>query len=165
MLTAAEQARRNERTRLGLFVAGSLFILIALALIVWAEGAGATRVVTTGTAPDLTVTTYAGHTARGSDTLDVFLLGVGVVLVLAGAFYSRITKIGLPGGGEIDLAPADSAKLADHVKKAVGPDAQKFEQAYPIALVLAAEHSERQDCQPPDHALEAAADAAKRAVG
>ena len=31
-------------------------------------------------APDLTVTTYAGHTARGSDTLDV-LLGVGVVLV------------------------------------------------------------------------------------
>ena len=73
------------------------------------------RVVTIGNPPDTSVTTYPGHTARGSDTLDIFLFGVGVVLVLTGAFYDRINKIGLPGGAEIDLTPAASDQLADQV--------------------------------------------------
>src|SRR5207302_7795099 len=98
--------RRNDIPRIALLVLGAALIVIALGLIAWGEGAGASRVVTTGTPPDTTVTTYPGHIARGSDTLDIFLLGVGLVLVLVGTLYSRISKIGLPGGSEIDLTPA-----------------------------------------------------------
>jgi hypothetical protein len=87
------QTDRNEALRVGLLLAGVVFILVALALIFWAEGSGAMRVVTTGQTPDTTVTTYPGHTARGSDTLDIFLLGVGLVLLLTGAFYYRISRI------------------------------------------------------------------------
>jgi hypothetical protein len=152
---------RNESLRLGLLAAGVIFILIALALIFWAEGSGAMRVITTGHAPDTTVTTYPGHTARGSDTLDIFLLGVGLVLLLTGAFYYRISKIGLPGGAEIDLTPAASAQLADQVKQQVGDDPQKFERAYHKAVATLSADYWGKVASPPKSRLATAAAAAK----
>lgn len=145
---------------MALLAVGALFIAVALGLIIWAEGAGPTRVVTTGTSPQITVTTFPGHTARGSDTLDIFLLGVGLVLLLAGAFYYRITRIGLPGGGEIDLTPVASAQLADQVKKQVGDDPQTFERAYRRALAsLSADYWGKVASPPPERLATAAQDA------
>lgn len=155
---------RNEALRMGLLLAGVVFILLALALIFWAEGSGPMRVVTTGHAPDTTVTTYPGHTARGSDTLDIFLLGVGLVLLLTGAFYYRISKIGLPGGAEIDLTPAASAQLADQVKQQVGDDPQKFERAYHKAVATLSSDYWGRVASPPKSRLERAAAAAKSEI-
>jgi hypothetical protein len=155
------QTKRNERLRIALLALGAIFIVVALVFIFWAEGSGAMRVVTTGTAPDTTVTTYPGHTARGSDTLDIFLLGVGLVLLLTGAFYYRISKIGLPGGGEIDLTPAASAQLADQVKQQVGEDPQQFERAYHKAVATLSADYWGKVASPPKSRLERAAAAAK----
>ncbi|HEY2160883.1 MAG TPA: hypothetical protein VGH24_06210 [Solirubrobacteraceae bacterium] len=156
--------RRDQTTRAVLLVLGMALILIALGLIAWGEGAGTSRVVTTGAPPDTTVITYPGHTARGSDTLDIFLLGVGLVLVLAGIFCDRITKIGLPGGSEIDLTPTATAELAVQVKRQVGDDPHTFDRAYRKALgSLSADYWGKAASPPPDR-IESAAVEAKDAL-
>lgn len=156
--------RRNQTPRAVLLVMGMALILIPLGLIAWGDGAGTSRVVTIGTPPDTTVITYPGHSARGSDTLEIFLLGVGLVLVLAGTFCDRITKIGLPGGSEIDLTPTATAELAVQVKKQVGDDPQTFDQAYRKALAsLSADYWGRTASPPPDR-IESAAVRAKDAL-
>jgi hypothetical protein len=156
--------KRNERPRILLLLLGAGLIVVAVGLIAWGEGAGTTRVVTTGTPPDTTVTTIPGHAARGSDTLDVFLLGVGLVLLLAGTLYHRISKIGLPGGCEIDLTPTASAQLADQVKQQVGDDPRTFDRAYRKALSsLSADYWGRV-ASPPPTKLRTAAVAAKSAI-
>lgn len=43
------------------------------------------------------------------------LLGTGAVLVLAGALYSRLSAIKLPGGAEIDLSPEEKDAIATEV--------------------------------------------------
>jgi hypothetical protein len=143
---------------------GAALILIALGLIAWGEGAGTSRVVTTGTPPDTTVITYPGHTARGSDTLDIFLLGVGLVLVMTGTLYNRISKIGLPGGSEIDLTPIATAELAVQVKKQVGDDPHTFDRAYRKALTSLSTGYWGKVASPPPDRLEKAAVAAKSAL-
>jgi hypothetical protein len=156
--------RPNEIPRVVLLVLGVLLVVIALGLIAWGEGAGTTRVVTTGIPPDTTVATYPGHTARGSDTLDIFLLGVGLVFLLAGTFYSRMSKIGLPGGCEIDLTPVARAELADQVKQQVGHDPPTFDRAYRKAVAsLSADYWGALASPPPDR-LKAAAAQAKSAL-
>jgi hypothetical protein len=52
-----------------------------------------------------------------SDTLVGILFGSAAVLVLAGAFYARITKITLPGGAGIELAALSSD--LDNIQKTV----------------------------------------------
>jgi hypothetical protein len=95
-----------------LFIIGIVFIAIGIFLVFDRSGVGTSQVITTGTAPHTTVTTIPGHTALGSDVVDSFFLGAGAILVLTGAFYSRISKIGLPGGGSIELTPVAQAKVA-----------------------------------------------------
>ena len=152
--------KRDDVPRLLLLALGAALIVIALGLIAWGEGAGTSRVITTGTPPDTTVTTIPGHAARGSDTLDVFLLGVGLVLLLAGVLYHRISKIGLPGGCEIDLTPTASAQLADQVKQQVGDDPRTFDRAYRKALTtLSAEYWGAVASPPPDRLKSAAVEA------
>jgi hypothetical protein len=156
--------KRDDVPRILLLALGAALIVIALGLIAWGEGAGTSRVITTGTPPDTTVTTIPGHAARGSDTLDVFLLGVGLVLLLAGTLYHRISKIGLPGGCEIDLTPTASAQLADQVKQQVGDDPRTFDRAYRKALTtLSAEYWGTVASPPPDR-LKSAAVKAKSAL-
>lgn len=152
--------QRDETPRRVLIALGAALVVVALGLIAWGEGAGTSRVVTTGTPPDITVITHPGHTARGSDTLDIFMLGVGLVLLLAGTCYNRISKIGLPGGSEIDLTPTATAELAVQVKKQVGDDPHTFDRAYRKALAsLGADYWGNVASPPPDRIESAALDA------
>lgn len=66
-----------------------------------------------------TVTSTAAAT-RPSDTLFGVLLGVGLVLVMTGAYFYRVTSIKFPGG-EIQLA----AKAAAAVAKVTTPQEQE----------------------------------------
>ncbi|HYB22161.1 MAG TPA: hypothetical protein VED41_00085 [Solirubrobacteraceae bacterium] len=68
-----------------------------------------------------------------SDTFLLALLGTGVGLVLAGALYSRLTTIKLPGGVELDLkeSAALGAGVAD--KAAPGASAQQVAAATVVA--------------------------------
>lgn len=50
-----------------------------------------------------------------SEGLLLALLGTGVVLILAGGFYSRITAIKLPGGVDLTLSPEESTKVQEAV--------------------------------------------------
>jgi hypothetical protein len=157
-------ARSDERPRILLLVLGATPIVLALVLIAWGDGGGPSHVVTTGTPPDTTVTTFPGHAARSGDTLEIFLLGIGLALALAGALYHRITKIGLPGGCEIDLTPTATAQLADQVKEQVGDDPRTFDRAYRKALAsLGSEYWGKHATPPPDR-LKSAAVAAKGAI-
>jgi hypothetical protein len=56
-----------------------------------------------GAAPSpLKTTTTSGPVL--SDPVFLAIVGLGAVLVLAGAFFNRITKLTLPGGAALDLA-------------------------------------------------------------
>jgi hypothetical protein len=153
-----------------LLIMGVLFVLAGGGLVGLAKGPGKSTTTTTATTTttdkktqsETTVTATPGNQARGSDTLDVFLLGWGVVLVLSGAFYERITKIVFPGGAEIELTPAASAKLAEHVKKQVvdSEDPHAFELAYRKALEVLAARYWGKTASPPDEELRLAAVAA-----
>lgn len=157
-------AKVGEGPRILLLALGGTPIVLALGLIAWGDGGGASHVVTTGAPPDTTVTTFPGHAARSDGTLEIFLLGIGLALVLAGALYHRISKIGLPGGCEIDLTPTATAQLADQVKQQVGDDPQTFDRAYRKALSsLGSEYWGRRANPPPDR-LRSAAVAAKGAI-
>jgi hypothetical protein len=157
-------AKSDERPRVLLLVLGGTPICLALALIAWGDGGGASHVVTTGAPPDTTVTTFPGHAARSDGTLEIFLLGIGLALVLAGALYHRISKIGLPGGCEIDLTPTATAQLADQVKKQVGDDPQTFDRAYRKAVSSLGSEYWGKRATPPPERLKSAAIAAKGAI-
>jgi hypothetical protein len=148
--------------RLALLLGAVAFVVGAALLIVFGNTAGLTRVTTTVAKHHTTVLTRPGHAARGSATLDNFLLGLGVILALTAAFYDRIKSIKLPGGGEIDLTPAAGALLAAHVKAQVGNDPHTFEQAYRKALSSLGNDYWGKVASPPDAALAQAAAIAKR---
>ncbi len=61
-----------------------------------------------------------------SDTLLATLIAVASLTLLAGAFYSRVSKIGLPGGSSIELVSGDAASVAaavtERVVEAVGQE-------------------------------------------
>jgi hypothetical protein len=59
---------------------------------------------TTTTTPASTTTTTVSSSSPWSDTLDATLLGTGLLLLLAGAFYARITGFTLPGGVGLTLS-------------------------------------------------------------
>jgi cytoskeletal protein RodZ len=62
-----------------------------------------------------------------SDNVIGTMLGLSAFLVIVGAFFPRITKIVLPGGGEVDMSATDAAKAVAAVRSAVptlvGPNA------------------------------------------
>jgi len=58
-----------------------------------------------------TVTTTTTTTSAPSDTVLGLLLGTGAVFLVAGALYWRISAIKFPGGGEVDLNPAEQAAV------------------------------------------------------
>jgi hypothetical protein len=62
-----------------------------------------------------------------SDTLLGLLFGLAVASGLAGAFYPRVTKITLPGGGgfEMGAAAADLQKIAKEVPEQVRKELEK----------------------------------------
>jgi hypothetical protein len=64
----------------------------------------------------------SGHQARGSDAIDVALLGSGLVLILGGAFFGRISEIDLPGGGGIKLDPVATADVKRKTAAVAGSD-------------------------------------------
>ena len=64
-----------------------------------------------------TVTTTVQTT--GSDTLELGLLGAGALFVFMAAFYSRISKITLPGGLGFELSASDTQKLTKKVAQKI----------------------------------------------
>jgi hypothetical protein len=158
---AATKAKRiHAGTQALLLLFGVALVALGFVFILARSGVGPSTVVTTGTSPDTTVVTTAGHTALGSDTIDSFLLSGGVVLILVGAFYPRISKIGLPGGGSIELTPVAQAKVA----AAVGKDLQDPDQisaAYQQAVANLTTQFWGDPATPSDEAIQRAALAAK----
>jgi hypothetical protein len=131
---------------IGLALAGCLFVLAGVLLVFFGTGGGPSSVTThASTNPTSTTTTTTpaaspggtptvnstvtgggtvtkvravpGRPARGSDTLETFLIGYGAILILCGVFYDRIKKVDLPGGGGFELTPASEEKLTDEIKK------------------------------------------------
>jgi hypothetical protein len=68
-----------------------------------------TQATVTGTSPDTITTTVTGPSAPPA-ALITGLVGAGVILLLLAAFFTRISKVVFPWGGEIDFAT--SAALA-----------------------------------------------------
>jgi hypothetical protein len=102
------------------------WILLALALVlgVYAATAQQTlevtqRVTTQKAATPGTDTAKTESTP--SDTVVGALFGLAAITALAGAFYGRISKISLPGGGGLELGAAalDLDSIADAVADAV----------------------------------------------
>jgi hypothetical protein len=149
----------NQYTPWALLVIGIVLLGLGLAFVLFRDGAGPTIAVTSGISPDTTVTTTPGQTALGSDVIDSFFLGSGAVLILTAAFYPRISKIGLPGGGSIELNPVVQAKMA----AAVGSKLNNPEQiaaAYHAATATLANQFWGAPAAPSDEAIENAASAA-----
>lgn len=77
-----------------------------------------------------------------SDTFLIGLLGVGVVFVLSGAFFDRITKVTLPGGGAIELAraQAEAARAVDRAleRREIAGDPQELAAKAATATSIAA---------------------------
>jgi hypothetical protein len=101
-----------------------------------------TKVMVTGKSPDLTTITKTGPSGSSSALIGGILAG-GAVLLLVAALFTRITKIVLPGGAEIDtdtasqLAGAIATTTSD---AAVGTSL--FKRAVPAAArKLAEKHS------------------------
>jgi len=165
----AHSVAKLKQARSWLAIGGVAFIIAGLSLIGWADGPGSSTVATTAPVPTATtgatattqtttVVTTSGHQARGSDTLNVFLLGYGVALLLIFVFYRRIAKVVLPGGVEIDLTPLSSAKLVDEVHKQL-PEAtpHERERALRKALVELADAYWGKTASPPEKVLKDAA--------
>jgi hypothetical protein len=62
----------------------------------------------------------AVNRGKASDTLALGLLGFAAVLILAAAFYGRITTITFPGGGSVSLTPEQQQNARKAVAKKVG---------------------------------------------
>lgn len=162
-MTKSPEKRYEYWAQAGLVALGIGFLVIGFVFVFARSGVGPTTVTTSGTSPDTTVITTAGHTALGSDVIDSFFLGAGVILVLSGAFYSRISKIGLPGGGSIELSPIAQAKLAGSVGAQL-KDPEQIELAYTHAISTLTDQFWGTRAKPSDEAIEAAASAARDMV-
>jgi hypothetical protein len=81
------------------------------------------------------VTAKPGSPQRGSDAFDVALLGIGVVLVLSGAFWNRLAEIDFPGGGGIKLNPSAAATLRKTAADKAGSDKRKQRELISKALI------------------------------
>ncbi len=118
--------------QLALALAGIGLVGIALAGV-W----GAWHETTTKQTIGATTTTVA-TAAAWSDTLVASLLGSGLLLVFAGAFFTRITGLTLPGG--LGITVAAQAKLAQSLAARAATneslqDPVTFRAAYVRALV------------------------------
>jgi hypothetical protein len=154
---------KAQRIQLLLVILGIVLVAGGVLLVVLRFGAGPTKVTTTGTTPDTIVKTTTGQTALGSDTIDSFFLGSGLILILVSAFYDRITSIGLPGGGTIALSPVAQAKVA----AAVGENLQNSEQietAYKAAVATLSSEFWGYPATPSDEAIKEAARLAQLAA-
>lgn len=87
--------------RWGLIVLGLALCAVALVLLDVQRTTSVVREAVPGT-PTLRTTTTSGPVL--SDTVFLGILGLGAILLLAGAFFNRITKVMLPGGAGLDLA-------------------------------------------------------------
>jgi hypothetical protein len=70
-------------------------------------------------------TTVETRPGVGSDTIDVALLSIGLLLILSGAFYGRITELDLPDGVAIKLSADDKAALVAKAKASAPRDTDK----------------------------------------
>jgi hypothetical protein len=111
-----------------LLVAGGL-----LQFWIWKSSTTAQTVIT-GTSPDLT-TIVTPAKAVPTEAIVTACLSAGAVLILAGAFFSRINKVVITGIGELDLD--SQASLAAEAAKKTGGDANKTKSAYTKAAMKA----------------------------
>jgi hypothetical protein len=154
---------KTNKIQILLLILGLGLVAVGLVLVLYRSGVGPSVVTTTGGTPDTTVTTTSGQTALGSDTIDSFFLGSGLVLILVSAFYDRITSIGLPGGGSIALSPVAQAKVAAAVGKNL-PDSEQIADAYKHAVATLSAQFWGYPATPSDEAIEAAAATAQEVV-
>ncbi len=117
---SAEEKKSIKQWQWVLVGLGLLVVGLAFLLQYWAIRQ--TTVTTVDKTATKTVTTTAG-TAIPS-TLVTTCLGGGVVLLLAGCFYGRITKISW-NGAEVDLSGTESADVKDVAGKVAGAKAPK----------------------------------------
>lgn len=68
-------------------------------------------------------TTLMPEASRRSEGLTLALVGSGSLLVLAGAFSGRISKVNLPGGGSIELIAGSGGALETLTKATASHDA------------------------------------------
>lgn len=107
---------------------------------------------TTEAVPEVkTTTTTAPDVSRRSEGVTLALVGGGSVLLLAGAFFGRISKITLPGGGSIELIAdqgdalkevLDVNKQQDKVDKAIAAKIAKHNKVI-IDLASSAEETNK----------------------
>jgi putative intracellular protease/amidase len=127
-LEAADPVALIAEAVLVLLGAGLVGVALAGLFGGWHE---VTMKVTTGSTPSMVTTN-----AAWSDALIGTLLGGGLVLLLAGVFYNRVTAITLPGGAGITLGSAQvAASLAKTARdKPQLLDPRIFERAFLEAL-------------------------------
>jgi len=196
-LTAKQEKRFADPGRLAVFVVGALLLALFVVGVVIAQTDGSktnkstphgvttsnsetTTTAGSGTTPSTSKTTTTTSTDGGvsdettksapSEGLLLALLGMGVLLVLVGALYSRITTIKLPGGGELVLSPEESQQVTDRVvqkakEESTAPSASAIAKATSVALQLA--HTRKLVASQPldDRAIEQVAAAGLEAAG
>jgi hypothetical protein len=101
---------------------------------------------TTRTAGTATTTTATTTTGRGvskmtskstpSEGVLLALLGTGAVIALAGALYTRLSAIKLPGGAELSLTPQETEHIAANVAEKASPEAAPRDVAAATATAL-----------------------------
>lgn len=129
---------RTEHTRMWqviLFTAGVIGLAAGAALEFVLLAHHSTSTVTKVGASTVTTTGPAGPSA----TLVTTCVGIGAVLILASAFFSRISKLVLPGGYELDLDTG--AKLAGAIAAKTSEPAvaeRLYKQAAPRAAQMIA---------------------------
>jgi hypothetical protein len=159
----SDQLVADERAgpgRIALFLLGSLLVALFIASLALALTSGsktktftppASTVTTTSTTqgPHSTsvVTSNAskGTTAKTTSTSTpsegvlLALLGSGVILAVAGALYTRISAITLPGGAGITLTPEEAQRVVARVAEKAGEETTPpdIAQATSTALQLA----------------------------
>lgn len=101
MATKAVDTSQNVRGwQITLLVSGFALVILAIVLQAVISSFHSTTVVSK--VGDVTTTTTGP--AAPAAALVTTLLGAGAVLILAGAFFSKISKIVLTGIGEIDMS-------------------------------------------------------------
>jgi hypothetical protein len=88
---------------------------------------------TSTTSSDKTTETTTSGQSRRSDALIGGLLAVGAALILASAFYDRVTAI-KAAGVELTLGPKVAEKLASKVTPETEEQRKKFQTAYWLAV-------------------------------
>ncbi|MDQ5822293.1 MAG: hypothetical protein M3540_12710 [Actinomycetota bacterium] len=144
----AHEPSRISWTRKGLILGGAAVIAVALAL-----AALVTRTTRSETRASGGATRVTETEAPFSDTLIVAVLGIGGLLILSGAFYSRIAKVTFPGGGAIEMALYPQAATAVNrvLEQSPGgqaPSPAKTAAATSLAAVRAADLTRRAATDP-----------------